>query len=116
MNNLKEYTRVYTKAISGLLKNRTFILSQSGSRAKLHSVGEIDIATLRDDDLENHLREGVLLFMHADADDDAIVKVMYADETVNEIAVWKLKASCTEVIKIIDTGTTVDNSLMFLSK
>jgi len=109
--------KVYDKTIKGFKTIvRTFILSQSGNRAKIHSVGEINLADIKNDDVEVRLDESVLLFVHADADDDATVKLMYPDGTVNVISAWKLKATCTEVIKIFDTDTTVPNAQLFLSK
>ena len=107
---------VYKSRIKGFKLFRNILVSQSEARAKIHSIGEIPIADIRDNNLTNILDEAILLFVHNDAPDDGKVKIMYPDGTTNIIDVWKLKATCTEVVKIIDTGTTISNDLMFLSK
>ena len=108
--------KTYLKSVKGFNLIRTFLLSQSGDRAKVHSVGEIDVALLRDDDVTNKLDEGVLLFVRKEVGDDETVKIMYPDGTPHILPVWKLKATCVEVIKVFDTDTTVDNADLFLSK
>ena len=111
--------RVYKNSLGWFkIIGKLFLLSQSGSVAKVHSVGEIAIADLKSDDVaeEDLLRDPVLLFVKADTDDDATVKLMYPDSTINVIEAWKLKSTCTEVIKIFTTDTTVPDANMFLSK
>ena len=108
--------KVYLKRVKGYKVFSHFLLSQSGDRAKLHSVGEIDIALIRDNDETNKLKEGVLLFIKADAPEDGTVRVMYVDGKTNILPTWKLKASCTEVVKVFETGTTLANDQMYLSK
>ena len=109
--------KVYKEKILGLLTNRSVLVSQSGDRAKLHSMGEIELTSpFYDDDELNILDESVLLFLHQDVADDATVRLMYPDGVINTIAAWKLKVTCTEVIKVFNTGTTVDVLQMFISK
>ena len=108
--------KVFQNRIKGFNLFRSILVSQSESRAKIHSCGEIPIADIRDDDETNVLNEGVLLLVRDIANDDKTVKVMYQDGKVNILPVWKLKITCTEVIKVFDTDTTISNDLMFLSK
>jgi len=123
MNILSQvYKSIFTR-------NNVALQTQDGGRAKIHSEGEVlllnafnpaldpDIVQhLRDDDEGNVLSEAVLLFVNADADDDSSVKVKYRNGVNNIIKVWKLKASCTDIIKVFDTGTDLTNDEMFLSK
>ena len=108
--------KVYASRIKGFLARRSILVSQSEARAKVHSIGEIQLTDIRDDDDANILNEGVLLFVKQDTPDDDEVKIMYEDGTTNIIKVWKLKASCTEVRKVYATPADVPNDNLYLSK
>jgi len=117
--------KTYNRRINQLNTTTTMLLSQSGDRAKVHSIGEIPLTgdypnvgdpALRDDDPTNVLDEAVLLFVNSDISDTDTIKVMYPDGTINTLIAWKLKATCTEVVKVFDSDTTVANANIFLSK
>jgi hypothetical protein len=107
--------KTYLSTVKGMITRTAILLSQSGDRAKTHCVGQVDITTIRDDDPTVKLDEGVLLFVKSSVDDAETVKLMYSSGITDTLEVWKLKATCVEVIKVFDTGTTVDNADLFLS-
>ena len=108
--------KVYMNRIQGFIAKRSILVSASESRVKLHSIGEIPVTDIRTDDPLIRTDESVLLLIKADAPDDALVNIVYPSGVENLILVWKLKAACTEIIRIIDTGTTLGNEFMFISK
>lgn len=109
MGIIKVYNRFKGSAIG-------MLVSASGARAKLHSIGEVPIASVFDNDDANFLDESCILLLRADVADTEVVRVKYPDGTVNILDAWKLKVAPTEVIKVYAAGTSITADQMFLSK
>jgi len=121
-------TRVYRNLIGQFTTRKSVLLSQSGSRAKIHGTGEVYLVAaivpapsgvvqlLRDDVVDNVLDEGVILKVKADVSDDALIQVTYPDGVVGVLQAWKLKVACIEVIKVYLTPGAVALDQIFLIK
>ena len=110
---IKMYKRLLSKAGVTI---KSYMLSQSGYRAKLHSVGEIALASIKSDLDTDILEEPAIILLNADVDDTLTVKIMNPDRTTRTVEAWKLKAVCTELLKVYSTGTTVADADIYITK
>jgi len=97
-----------------------FVRNFDNSAVTFQNVEEIDVTTVFDDDADNRLDKSALLSVYAFdssiVDDMADIKVMLKGNFETTLKAWQVKQRCYQVLKIYDTGTTVDVQYIKLNR
>lgn len=97
-----------------------FLRNKDNSAVTLQNIEEIDITDTFNDDVDSKLDSSALLSVYAFdtslVGDMLDIKVMLRGNLDVTLKAWQVKQRCYQVLKVYDTGTTVEVEYLKLNR